>query len=120
MESLGGRKFLMAVVIIIAGTAIELIGKSGLSATMATFLVGILSAFSAANVISTVRAPAAEEAIAPPIQEPVSVPEPVEDPRIANLVEKQSTIETALEGLQKTTANIQKTLVTLISSGRNQ
>ena len=53
MQKLGGRKFLMAVVTILAAILLEIKSEKGLTPTMAGFLVAIVSAFSAVNVMAT-------------------------------------------------------------------
>jgi hypothetical protein len=56
LEQIGGRKFLMAIVLTIAGIIIEVFGKNGLSTNMAGMLAAIYATFSAGNVISSNKA----------------------------------------------------------------
>lgn len=49
MQKLGGRKFLMALVVVGAAIFLEIKSDKGLSPTMAGFLVSIVATFSAAN-----------------------------------------------------------------------
>lgn len=51
----GGRKFVMAIIVIAAAMFLEVSGH-GLSTTMAGFLGAVLAAFSATNVISSTKA----------------------------------------------------------------
>lgn len=52
---LGGRKFLMALAVIGVALFLEAKTDKGLSPTMATFLGGIVAAFSAANFATTAK-----------------------------------------------------------------
>jgi hypothetical protein len=56
LDSFGGRKFLMALVLIIAGVIIEIYSKNGLSTNMAGMLAAIYATFSATNVIASNKA----------------------------------------------------------------
>lgn len=62
LDVMGGRKFLMAVVLIIAGVVIELYSKNGLSTNMAGMLAAIYATFSASNVIASNKALSVNEA----------------------------------------------------------
>lgn len=53
MEAIGGRKFLMAILMLLAGVAIEIVGKNGLSVNMAGLMAALYTAFSASNAIIT-------------------------------------------------------------------
>lgn len=52
INSIGGRKFTVAILSMIMGTAIEVYSPNGLSATMATFLASLVTAFSVGNVVA--------------------------------------------------------------------
>lgn len=56
VSKLGGRKFLLALIAIGVGTAIELTTDRGVSASFAALLAGIVAAFGAANAVITSRA----------------------------------------------------------------
>jgi hypothetical protein len=53
LQRLGGRKFILALIAVAVGTAIELNTARGLSATMAGLLGTLVAAFSAANYAVT-------------------------------------------------------------------
>jgi hypothetical protein len=55
MQKLGGRKFLMALVVVGAGMFLEAKTDKGLSPTMAAFLASIVAAFSVANYASAAK-----------------------------------------------------------------
>lgn len=56
MEKMGGRKFVLTLLMIGVGTVIEVVTERGLSATFAGFLGAILAAYSAANAVITNKA----------------------------------------------------------------
>jgi hypothetical protein len=49
LQRLGGRKFLMSLIVIGVGIALDIKAPNGLSATMAGFLVSLVGMFSVAN-----------------------------------------------------------------------
>lgn len=53
IDSIGGRKFLLTILILGVGTFVQL--KSGMNAEYAAFLAGILAAFSASNAYVTTK-----------------------------------------------------------------
>lgn len=53
LQKLGGRKFIMGLVVIGAGMFLEAKTAQGLSPTMAAFLGSIVAAFSVANITAT-------------------------------------------------------------------
>lgn len=53
LQRLGGRKFLMALIVLGVGTYIEIVKASGLSQNMVMLLVGLVGVFSAANHATT-------------------------------------------------------------------
>lgn len=55
-EKLGGRKFLLTLIVIGVGTAIELLTTRGVSTGFVSLLVGVLGVFSASNVAITNKA----------------------------------------------------------------
>ena len=69
LDSFGGRKFLMAIMLMIAGVLIEIYSKNGLSTNMAGMLAAIYATFSASNVIASNKALNVEstEAAAPEV-----------------------------------------------------
>lgn len=53
LQRLGGRKFLLALIVIGVGSAIEIYTKRGMSTAFATLLASIVAAFSASNYAVT-------------------------------------------------------------------
>jgi hypothetical protein len=53
LQKIGGRKFIMALIVVGAACALEVKSPNGLTPTMATFLGSIVAAFSAANYMAT-------------------------------------------------------------------
>jgi len=56
VESVGGRKFIGFVVLLASGVAIEVYGKNGMSTTMAAYLAGLYTVFTAANSAVSIKA----------------------------------------------------------------
>lgn len=54
MEFIGGRKMLLTLLVIAIGAVVEVTSRGGLSVNFAGLLVGVLTAFSAANAAITV------------------------------------------------------------------
>lgn len=55
LQKLGGRKFLMAIIVLGAAIYLEMNHANGLSPTMASFLIAIVGTFSVANYASTAK-----------------------------------------------------------------
>lgn len=53
LQKLGGRKFLMALVCVGAGVAVDILSPNGLSAELAGLMAAIVATFSAANFAVT-------------------------------------------------------------------
>ncbi len=53
LEAMGGRKFIMAIVIMIAGVVIELKSANGISVSMVGLLTALYATFSASNTLIT-------------------------------------------------------------------
>jgi hypothetical protein len=64
LDVIGGRKFLMAIILIAAGIVIEIYGKNGLSTNMASMLAGIYAIFSGSNALITNKQLAVEGSLA--------------------------------------------------------
>ncbi len=84
-EAIGGRKFIMSLVLIAVGTLVELKTDRGVSASFAGLLVGILGAFSAANALTTIKVPGLSDT---PPTEPVAPAAPVIDPAILESIKE--------------------------------
>lgn len=54
LDSLGGRKFILTIIVIIVGTAVQLFSSGGCNPSYASLLIGIVGAFSASNALVTV------------------------------------------------------------------
>ena len=116
LEAIGGRKFLMVILMLGVGMGIEILGKNGLSTTMAGLIMGLYTAFSAANVVATVKAQKGE---APASVEPTAPIEPLDMTPItgalSHLVERNAAQEQALQTLQASQASVQKALAAILS-----
>jgi len=56
LDSLGGRKFVLTIIVIIVGTAVQLVAPGGCNPSYASLLIGICAAFNAANSVVTTTA----------------------------------------------------------------
>lgn len=66
MDYLGGRKFVMGLIMVTAGVVIEIYGKNGLSTNMVALLGAVYATFNAANALVTSRtANAASQPVEP-------------------------------------------------------
>lgn len=112
MDYLGGRKFIMGILIAAAGVAVEVLGKNGLSANMAGLLIGIYAAFNTANAIITSKAVTAQES------EPVAAPVPKIDTQEleAKLVPIVNVIAQQLQALNDNQIRQEKALQTVQES----
>jgi hypothetical protein len=112
-DKVGGRKFIVAVIAISAGVAIELVKPSGLSVELAGFLLGMVGAFSIGNVVSKTHAPkedAAEQHIDTTWLD-------TQTPRLDSLEERISNIEQAGQELMNAQKQVANTLQQLIAAG---
>jgi hypothetical protein len=110
-EKLGGRKFVGFTLLILAGIAIEVWGKQGLTTTMAGYLVGMYTAFSAANAVVTKMYAGSEGAVeAPPT--PVVV-DPT--PALNEIAQRQAVAEQALLTMQQSATSSQKLLAAIVA-----
>lgn len=62
LDAIGGRKFLLALVVIAVGTAVQIIKPGAVDPSFTALLIGVFGAFSASNVYAQKNAPAVEEA----------------------------------------------------------
>lgn len=137
-EKMGGRKFLMAVIVVTAGVVIEVYSKNGLSATMVTLLTAVYATFSTANAFVTRKfADVSQEAEEE--EEEVTPVQPAAPSNLEAIIQsnnvqlnnilsqiaaellKQATASTSLvEGVnsvQATQANIQKGITLILGRG---
>ena len=122
METIGGRKFIGLLLLMVAGVVTEVYAKNGLSAVMAGFLAGLYATFVAANAVITSKELGQPVAAAAPEQAEPGMVAQVETvlQQIANalttLQQAQSRTEQALNSLQQSTASTQKGIGALLSS----
>lgn len=138
LEQMGGRKFLMAVLCMAAGVAIELKAENGLSVNMLGLLTAIYATFSATNTIITnkqLKIEASEggaEVPSPVVEQPeaaaVAPNNELQELRtqlvpIVNLIgqelvsikDAQKAQMEATGAIQQTVSNIQKAISALLS-----
>jgi len=60
-DKIGGRKFVLAVISLIAGLATHVLSAKGLTTEVVGLIVGVIGTFSVANTVATVKAPGSQE-----------------------------------------------------------
>lgn len=117
----GGRKFVIALAVLVAGIAIEFLKPNGLTVEMTGFLLGLVAAFSVSNVVSK-RVPrglseAPSRAVEITGTSDLYSDTSSQDARISTLEAQVASIEAAgtelIEGQQKLAKNLQA----LVTSG---
>lgn len=63
-DKIGGRKFVLAVISLIAGLATHVLSAKGLTTEVVGLIVGVIGTFSVANTVATVKAPGSQEGAA--------------------------------------------------------
>jgi hypothetical protein len=53
LDTLGGRKFVLTIIVIAVGTCVQLFAPGGCNPSFASLLIGVVGAFSAANSFVT-------------------------------------------------------------------
>ncbi len=114
LDNLGGRKFVLAILSLVAGLLTHSLSPKGLSTEVVAMIVGILGTFSVANTVATVKAPNS--------QEPTDVPEQVPSPATSAPVEPVADNgQTALlEQIAITVSNTQQLLVNAMQANNQQ
>lgn len=93
-EAVGGRKFLLSLLVMGVGTFVQIKSPNGVNESYVALLVGILATFGAANAyVSAKTASGAEQA----------PPEPQQDlmPHLEETAQRISSIESALQEVAK-------------------
>lgn len=65
LERIGGRKFLLAIIILIVGTIVQIKSAAGVNESFVALLVGIMASFGATNAWVTTKGMAADSAPQP-------------------------------------------------------
>jgi hypothetical protein len=114
---MGGRKFVMALVCILVGLAIELATERGLSPTFGSFLAAVLAAFSVTNM--AVERKAMGVLAAPsPLTEPVQVDTEGIQESIRELSSQIATSQETLGLVVQAVGNTQKVIAAAVSGSR--
>jgi len=117
----GGRKFIIALAVLVAGIAIEFLKPNGLTVEMTGFLLGLVAAFSVSNVVSKRATGGLSEAPSRAVEitgtSDLYSDTSSQDARISTLEAQVASIEAAgtelIEGQQKLAKNLQA----LVTSG---
>jgi len=114
-EAIGGRKFIFGILTMLVGAALATFGK-GLDATAASFLVGLYTAFSAANALTTIKTLGAGESEPTAGSQQPTPTSPVIEQALNHLIAGQASTVEATQTNQATLASIQKTLIALLQT----
>lgn len=107
-DRVGGRKFVLTLIVIAVGTAIEMCTERGVSTGFVGLLVGVLTVFSAGNVAVTRKALG---------QAPLPLaPTETQALDISPLLDKQQEQEARLQSMGTALENISKVVSALIKS----
>lgn len=123
LEALGGRKFLLAIISLVAGLLTHSLSPKGLSTEVVAMIVGIIGTFSVSNTIATIKAPGSQEPteIAP---EPTGGVQPNysltigQDGSIVDYSEQLKSQAALLEQIAITVSNTQQMLVNAMQAGQ--
>lgn len=124
IDRLGGRKFILALLSLVAGLLTHAFSAKGLSTEVVAMIVGLVGTFSIANTVSTVKgiqAPEPEETREPTYTIAVGKDGNVVDhaeqlARIEVLCDKIAGIETTTEAIGKSALQTQDILVKALQS----
>lgn len=106
LEKLGGRKFVLAIISLVAGLLTHALSPKGLNAEVVGLIVGIIGTFSAANAYNTAKT--------------VDVGAPAEPVVAADNSEQLNRIETTVEAIGKSALSTQQILVNAMQGNRPQ
>jgi hypothetical protein len=111
LNKLGGRKFLLSIIVLIIGTVVQLYGKQGVNESFVALLIGALGVFNAANaVVSSKFASKPEEA--PAVEEVDSAPAP-DNSELQAVSERVTVLEEQLSQAHAVIGQHQQYLATL-------
>ena len=97
MEKLGGRKFVMLVILLISGALIDVFGPNGLGSEMAAFMVGLYVSYTGGNVFSKYAASKGAPAFTVEEEEVDSDPFIVEGDEISTIKEDMAQQQSLLQ-----------------------
>lgn len=123
LEKIGGRKFVLAILAVAVGTAVQIFSPHGVNESFVALLVGITAAFGASNAFVS------SKAINASANEPTSLPEVVDlspiserldqiEALAAQADEKAETVAQGLAKVGEATENTSKLLKGLLTVSR--
>lgn len=110
LERLGGRKFVLAIISLVAGLLTHALSPKGLSTEVVAMIVGLVGTFSIANTVSTVHDIKTNK------DEPVVSTSILTDEQLLSMMEKIAGIETTTEAIGASTLQTQQILVNALQS----
>ena len=60
-DKIGGRKFVLAIISLIAGLATHVLSVKGLSTEVVGLIIGVIGTFSVANTVATIKTPGSQD-----------------------------------------------------------
>lgn len=119
-EKVGGRKFVLSLILILVGAAVELFTTRGITMAFAGLLGTILATFSATNMVITNKGIELKKSEGEATEGSQVIPPPsdIDVEAIAGKVtEKLAPLNEAIVGLQQATLNNGKLIAALLSKG---
>ena len=98
LDAIGGRKFLLTLLMIAVGTAVQILSPKGVTSEFTALLVGLSAAFTAGNAFNTVKALNASPEGEAPVDEPAAAPaEPPPQVDLAPIEGRVAEVASAIE-----------------------
>ena len=113
-DAIGGRKFVLAIISLIAGLVTHVLSAKGLTTEVVGLIVGVIGTFSVANTVTTIKAPTETEVSEPSESILPSVRQPDE------YSEQFASQQALLEQIAITVSNTQQMLVNAMQAGSQQ
>jgi TolA-binding protein len=110
MDKLGGRKFVLTILMLIIGSVVEVKSANGMSAVFAGFLAAMLAAFSTANVIATkaTASMSAKDESGGELAETVTQLDNVNGSKLESIESQLNSVQDTILAIGQTTLNTQK------------
>jgi hypothetical protein len=116
LEKLGGTKFLMTLIAMGIGTAVEILKPSGLGATFAGLLAGLVATYGVANTMITNKALATMPDLG---EEPVAQPEVKQEAPAAPNTSQTDYVAQALQDLSNMQAKQGELILNIAETSTN-
>lgn len=118
LDALGGRKFLLTLVVLALAALIELKTERGISEQFVALLIGVLGVFNAANAVITTKAMTNEAKVASEAKDvngPVNSVDPVVHQALAKVLDVQQEQSEVMQQVAKAVTNANTLLAASIT-----